>query len=78
VWETVVPIVGSYSIAMPSEDVEGLARAVVRCKVCELVKLLLVLVVMSCKSPINAITNPYPIYSHLTRDNTTLNHNKKT
>jgi hypothetical protein len=41
-----VRIIGSHCIAMPSEDIEGLACAVVKCKVCELVKLFVLLVVM--------------------------------
>jgi hypothetical protein len=44
-------------------------RAVVNCRVYELARALELLVVMSFKSPINRITNPNLVSSHLTRDN---------
>jgi hypothetical protein len=36
-------------------------RAVVKCTVCELALALYLLVVTSFKSPVNQITNPYPV-----------------
>jgi hypothetical protein len=50
-------------------DREGLVRSIVDCTVCKLAMSLQLLVVTSFKSPIDPITNPNPVSSHLTRDN---------
>jgi hypothetical protein len=43
---------------------ENLVCAVGNCRVFEIAIVLQVLVVMSCKCPINPLTNTNPIYSH--------------
>jgi hypothetical protein len=46
------------------QQTEDLVRAVMNCKVCELAIASELLVVTICKSPIDPITNPSPVYSH--------------
>jgi hypothetical protein len=46
------------------QQTEDLVRAVVDCRVCELVTALQLLVVTICKCSVNPITIPNPIYSH--------------
>jgi hypothetical protein len=55
---------------MTGEAIEELVLVVVNCGVCELMTALQSPAIMCCKSPINSITNPNPVSSHLTRDNT--------
>jgi hypothetical protein len=38
--------------------------AVVNCRVCEIAIALELIVVTSCKRPVNPVINPNPIYSH--------------
>jgi hypothetical protein len=61
-----VLIVGSRCVAMPSDDDDDddLVRATVNCKLCELVKRLQLLLKSSCKSSINPVTTPNPMFSH--------------
>jgi hypothetical protein len=51
-------------------DLEELVRTLIKCIVCELAVALELIVVTSFKSPLNPITNPHPMSSHLTRDST--------
>jgi hypothetical protein len=59
--------VGSRYQAANSEGIEVLMRAIVNCKVCELVIAVQFFVVTVCKCPINAVTIRNPVSSHLTR-----------
>jgi hypothetical protein len=61
-------VVESRCLAKPSDDIEYLARAIMSCKLCELVNRLQIFVVTNCESPINSITNPNFVSIHLTRD----------
>jgi hypothetical protein len=49
------------------------ARAIVKSKVCELAVALELLVVTICKSQINHITHPNPVYSHTVSHDSMLN-----
>jgi hypothetical protein len=59
----VFSIVGNRYVETPNEYVEELARSVVKCKVCELVKRL-IHVVTSCSSLINLLANINSVCSH--------------
>jgi hypothetical protein len=65
IWET--PAAGSRYQATTGEDTadwEDLVCAVLNCRMCEWAIALLLLAVPICKSSINPITNPNPLYSH--------------
>jgi hypothetical protein len=61
--------IGNCYQATTGKDPEGLVHAVMNCRVCELAIVLQLIVVMVCKHPINLITHPNPVCSHLTHEN---------
>jgi hypothetical protein len=62
--ENIVGIRHQATTGEDTEDWEDLVCAVVKCRVCELMIVLLLLVVTICKYSVNPITYPNPVYIH--------------